>query len=310
MIRRVRYFLATLCLIGAALLFGFALVLLFALRAQGADVLPPPTGLVTDAAHVLSEPDRAALDARLRAFEQATTVEFAVAIVPSLGGDTIEAYANRLFHAWGIGKKGADNGLLFLWAPSERKLRFEVGYGLEARLPDGRAGQIIREAIAPRFREGQFVAGLNAGVSAVVAQLGQDHVSAPATPSDVHPVALFFFVVLPVGFVLGLIVAVARSKRREKRAALAAVRERQQRIYVTERRTSDTVGGSQGRHADLVRPAPTTARRDPEPSRASSYTPPVVYESPRSYDTPSSSPSIDFSFGGGDSGGGGATGDY
>ena len=94
----------------------------------------------------------------LRDVEQQTTAEIAVVTVPSLDGMTVEEYASRLFKAWGIGKKGRDNGVLVLVAPTEHKMRIEVGYGLEAVLPDGLAGQIVRTECLPRFKEGDYAA--------------------------------------------------------------------------------------------------------------------------------------------------------
>src|ERR1700736_3703416 len=103
---------------------------LFAAFASAANY-PRATGYVNDFAERLSPADRDALERKLRDYGRTTSIEVVVAIVPSLEGESVERYANGLFHAWGIGKRGKDNGVLFLWAPSERKLRIEVGSGLE-----------------------------------------------------------------------------------------------------------------------------------------------------------------------------------
>src|SRR5687768_7244828 len=106
--------------------------------------LPKMEGPVNDLAGVLAPEAEQAIKSRIRAVEAATTAEIAVVTVRSLEGETVETYANRLFNQWGIGKKGKDNGVLILAAIEDRKIRIEVGYGLEGTLPDGRCGQIIR----------------------------------------------------------------------------------------------------------------------------------------------------------------------
>jgi uncharacterized protein len=125
---------------------------------------PKPTGYVSDFARVLDQDSRQSLENTLSQFERSTTNEIAVVTVPSLEGDSVEDYANRLFKEWGIGKKGKDNGVLILIAPHDRKMRIEVGYGLEARLTDGIAGQIIRERMTPYFKQSDYISGIFAGV--------------------------------------------------------------------------------------------------------------------------------------------------
>ena len=131
--------------------------------------LPAHTGYVTDGARVLDEADERALAAQLQAVEQRTTAEIAVVTIASLDGLSIEEYANRLFHEWGIGQKGKDNGVLVLVAPSERRVRIEVGYGLEPVLPDGLAGEVIRNQALPAFRDGDVPGGIRATTARVAA---------------------------------------------------------------------------------------------------------------------------------------------
>src|SRR3989442_2904612 len=104
----------------------------------------------------------------------------AIAIFRSLEGESLEDVANRLFNQWRLGQKGLDNGVLLVVFVQDRKLRFEIGYGLEAVVPDAAAGQIIRQVIAPRFREQRFAAGLEAAVSAIYARIA----SGGAPPPD------------------------------------------------------------------------------------------------------------------------------
>src|SRR6476660_7607280 len=110
---------------------------------------PKPHGYVNDFAGVIDAPTAAELERLIRETRAQTTAEMAVVTVKSLDGMSIEEYAVRLFAAWGIGKKEKDNGVLILVAPTERRIRIEVGYGLEEILPDARTGRIIREEILP-----------------------------------------------------------------------------------------------------------------------------------------------------------------
>src|SRR3989338_9234013 len=118
-----------------------------------------PTGFVNDFAGMVSAETRAQIDADIQAFEQKTGHEISVATVPSLGGDYIENYAEKLFKEWGIGKKGADNGVLLLISREDREMRIEVGYGLEGTLTDAESSQIIRNTLRPAFQQGDFDAG-------------------------------------------------------------------------------------------------------------------------------------------------------
>lgn len=137
--------------------------------------LPDHTGAVTDLASVLSPATEEELQARLAQVEAATTAEIAVATVPSLDGMSVEDYANRLFRQWGIGQEGKDNGVLILVAPTDRKVRIEVGYGLEGVLPDGLAGDIIRDQALPAFRDGNFEQGIRATVERVATIVAANH---------------------------------------------------------------------------------------------------------------------------------------
>jgi uncharacterized protein len=140
---------------------------------------PAPQKYVADEAQVVSEAATAAINSSLRDLEQQTTAEIAVVTVNSLDGMTVEDYANRLFKAWGIGKKGADNGVLVLVVPSEHKMRIEVGYGLEPILPDGLAGEIIRQQFTPSFKSGDYSGGIRLGVDRIATIVRAKHVLTP-----------------------------------------------------------------------------------------------------------------------------------
>src|SRR5262249_30816319 len=125
---------------------------------------PRPQGYVNDFAGVLDAATVAELSRVIRETETRTSAEIAVVTVTSLDGMSIEEYAVRLFADWGIGKKSKDNGVLMLVAPRERRIRIEVGYGLEPILPDALAGRIIREDCLPAFRTNQYAKGTLQGV--------------------------------------------------------------------------------------------------------------------------------------------------
>lgn len=168
--------------------------------------LPDHTGYVTDIPGMLSAAQQAELTDKLNAYERRTGNEFAVAVVSGLEGMSIEEFSNRLFSKWGIGKKGIDNGILLVWSPVDRQLRFEVGYGMEPYLTDGRAGQIIREEIIPRFRENQWAEGVFVGVDTAIRHI--DGQMNPAASLPLKAPASFPAWVWVVVFVLVVILII------------------------------------------------------------------------------------------------------
>jgi uncharacterized protein len=141
-----------------------AALLLLCATVSAQSSLPKPAGRVTDLANVIDAGTEAELDRRLDQVEQATSHEIAVVTVTSLDGAPVEDYAVRLFKEWGIGQAKQDNGVLVLVAPTEREIRIEVGYGLEGILPDGLAGEVIRDTFIPRFRDNDYNGGIRNGV--------------------------------------------------------------------------------------------------------------------------------------------------
>ena len=134
--------------------------------AQGATPdFPPLTGRVVDRAGLLSERDQAEVEAALAQLEQATGNQLVVVTLPSLQGLPIEDFGYQLGRHWGIGQAGKDNGALLIVAPEERAVRIEVGYGLEGELTDALSRTIIETGILPHFRQGDFAAGIKAGVA-------------------------------------------------------------------------------------------------------------------------------------------------
>ena len=122
---------------------------------------------MNDYAGLLQPVERQRLEALLAEREAVTGTQMAIALFRSLEGESLEDVANALFQKWRLGRKGLDNGVLLVVFIQDRKLRLEVGYGIEAALPDAEAAQIIRNTIAPRFREQRYAAGLEAAVVAV-----------------------------------------------------------------------------------------------------------------------------------------------
>lgn len=173
---------------------------------------PPLTGRVVDAAHVLDAATLAALDAKLAAQEARATDQLVVATIPSLQGTSIEDYANRLFRTWQIGQAKKNNGVLLLVAPNERKVRIEVGYGLEGILTDAVASTIIRNAIVPAFKSGDMAAGIVKGTDAIIEILNLDPDEAKAraktlessdwTEEEVDNLIFLAVMVIFMGFII------------------------------------------------------------------------------------------------------------
>lgn len=136
--------------------------------------LPALTGRVVDEADLLQPEAEQELTARLGVLEAATTDQLVVVTLPSLGGHEIAAVGLALGNGWGIGQERKNNGVLLIVAPSERKVRIEVGCGLEGLLSDERAAEIVEQILVPQFRTGQFELGIQMGVDAIVAVLRSD----------------------------------------------------------------------------------------------------------------------------------------
>jgi len=158
-------------------------VLLFAGLAVCAVTFPALTGRVVDEANVLSAQERDALSSKLAELETKSGIQLVVATVKSLQGQDIEPYANELFRTWKLGEKAKNNGVLLLVAPNERRVRIEVGYGLEGTLTDALSKIIIANAIAPRFKAGDFDGGVSRGVDDIITVLTTDAAEWQQRPS-------------------------------------------------------------------------------------------------------------------------------
>jgi uncharacterized protein len=146
-------------------------VLLCVSVSASAQTLPALTGRVVDQANLLPPDQEAALAGRLEALERSTSRQLVVVTVPNLQGQSEEDFAYRLGEAWKLGNAEADNGAILLVAVNERKIRIEVGDGLEPILTDAMSWIIMRDQMTPRFRQGDYVGGINAGTSAIIQQL-------------------------------------------------------------------------------------------------------------------------------------------
>ncbi|BCA80578.1 TPM domain-containing protein [Desulfuromonas sp. AOP6] len=145
---------------------ALALLCLLPLTAGALDV-PPLRGHVNDLASMLSAEMELKIERFLTDFEASDSTQIALLTVASLQGEPLEVYALKVAEAWGIGQKGKDNGALLLVSRDDRKIRIEVGYGLEGRLTDLLSGRIIDQEISPRFRQGDFDGGIAAGIIAM-----------------------------------------------------------------------------------------------------------------------------------------------
>jgi uncharacterized protein len=155
-----------------AVVFAFVLALpAQTTRAQAAPSFPALTGRVVDGAHILSDSTKQDLTRKLAALEAKTSRQLVVVTVPSLGGYEISDYGYQLGRAWGIGQAKLNNGALLIVAPTERKVRIEVGYGLEPILTDAFSSVVITTQITPHFKQGDYDGGVTAGVDALIQQL-------------------------------------------------------------------------------------------------------------------------------------------
>ncbi len=150
------------------LFFFVSLLLCLPFAAYSLDV-PKLQGYVNDYAGMISPPARSKIEEGLRAFERSDSTQIVILTVPTLEGENIEEFGIKVAEAWKIGQEGKDNGILFIVSKEEKKIRIEVGRGLEGKLTDLMAGRIIDQVIKPRFKQGDFDGGFLAGASALIA---------------------------------------------------------------------------------------------------------------------------------------------
>ena len=146
--------------------------------------LPALSERVTDLTATLSAEDRAGLTASLAALEKDKGAQIAIVLLPTTQPESIEQFGIRLADAWKIGRKGVDDGLIVIVAKDDRRMRIEVGYGLEGAIPDAIAKRIVAEQMAPRFRQGDFAGGLRATVASLDKVIRGEPLPAPVTPAN------------------------------------------------------------------------------------------------------------------------------
>lgn len=172
-----------------------------------------PTGFVNDFAAVLSPETVTALDQELTQFRTDTTSEISVVTVKTIGDDYIENYAEKLFKEWGVGTEKNDNGVLLLLSIDDRKLRIEVGYGLEGALPDSVADSIIRNEIVPRLKVGSYDDAVRSGASAIESatrgEYTADPVSSDTSSAEDMVIPFFFFGIIALQWLAAIL---GRSK--------------------------------------------------------------------------------------------------
>jgi uncharacterized protein len=199
------------------LLAGAAASFLLAFAAPAADVtepvpVPKLTGRVVDLTGTLTSPEREALATRLKAFEASKGSQVAVLLVPSIGTETIEEFSTRVTDEWKLGRAGVDDGVLFVIAKQERRMRIQTGRGVQGVLTDALSRRIIAERVAPRFKAGDFAGGIDAGVDAILKAIAGEALPAPATKAaaagvvsmdSLENLLVLAFVVVPiVGMIL------------------------------------------------------------------------------------------------------------
>ena len=191
-------------------LLAFVFALLAALGAAAQGVLPVPelTARVIDQTNTLDAIQRKGLEEKLAAFEQQKGTQIVVLLVPTTQPEDIASYANRIGNAWKIGRKEVGDGILVVVAKNDRQVRIEVAKTLEGAVPDLAAKQVIDDAITPRFRQGDFAGGLQAGVDQLIARINGEPLPAPRAQDqprgggtggfDWFDLAIFLFFAVPI----------------------------------------------------------------------------------------------------------------
>lgn len=165
---------------------GLLLVSFLLGTAQAEVAVPTLKQRVTDLSSTLDSSQKQTLEAKLAAFEKSKGSQVAVLILPTTQPETIDQFGIRVVEAWKLGRKGVDDGVLLLIAKEDRKLRIEVGYGLEGALNDATAKRIVAEVISPRFKQGDFYGGIDAGLTSIIKVIEGEVLPPPAEKSSTH----------------------------------------------------------------------------------------------------------------------------
>ncbi|MGZ4779236.1 MAG: TPM domain-containing protein [Thermoanaerobaculia bacterium] len=193
---------------------------LLARAARALDVPPPPAQWYNDSAGLLNSQQAQELNDKLRSFEQQSGAQFIIYVFPSLGGEAVEDFTIRCAEKWKVGNKKYDNGLILFVFVQEKKVRIEVGYGLEATVTDAYSSRVIREQIAPYFQKADYAGGLNAAADALIAKIRGGEAAVPPVQqtgggsSGVSGIDPFFLIVIVVIFFLFILPMLRGGRRR------------------------------------------------------------------------------------------------
>ena len=192
---------------------AFLAVAFTALAAHAAIAVPKLTAHVMDSTGTLTASQRDALDGKLREFEARRGSQVVVLMVDSLGDETIEDFAGRVTDEWKLGRKGVDDGVLFVIAKQDRKLRIHTGRGVQGTLTDALSKRIVSDIVAPRFREGDFAGGIDAGVDAIMKAVEGEALPLPEPPprGKVDSVSSFGDFAFLAFFAVPIIAGIMRS---------------------------------------------------------------------------------------------------
>jgi len=190
-----------------------ALILMLATSAFAMEV-PAYKGYVNDLAGMMSPATRQALETQLAELNRSDSTQVAVLTVPSLDGDDLSSFSIRVTDAWKIGQKDADNGVLLLVSKADRKIRIEVGYGLEGVLTDVLSGQIITNVIGPRFKAGDFDGGFVDGVAAISGAVRGEYTAAPTKQRRSSRRGVLPLIVIPMIAFIALTEMFGKRRRR------------------------------------------------------------------------------------------------
>ncbi len=175
--------------------------------------IPKPTGYANDTAGIISQTVELKLEQFLRDFEKSDSTQITILTIPTLDGEALEEYSQKVFENWKIGQSGKDNGALLLVAKAEKKIRIEVGFGLEGRLTDLLAGRIIDNEISPKFKQGDFDGGIVAGVVGIAEAVRGEYTGTGRTNSRKKKSSPFGFII-PLLFFGGPFLARLRGRGR------------------------------------------------------------------------------------------------
>ncbi|MPR34468.1 TPM domain-containing protein [Salmonirosea aquatica] len=174
----------------------FFLLSALTLTAQDIPPRPSPPKLVNDLANQLNATEEAELEQKLVAYNDSTSTQIAVVIIPTVGEYPMADYAFKLGREWGVGQKDKNNGIVLLWAPDDRKVFIATGYGMEGAIPDAIAKRIVSQEIIPEFKNKMYYRGLDRGVDAIIRAAAGEYQAEPASSSDGEGFPLGFAIIL------------------------------------------------------------------------------------------------------------------